>query len=178
MGIGKRHRNIREIFLEHYQSMLLRRRAGAQEHRSELSESIKNDEKRDRRKLPQETEQAIVKSLGSGASISETAREHEVSKSVVHKLKKQGAKPKPAKATSSGTLTISPFAPAPVRLEKQKNSEAVTSDPINEWIATMWRTYRGETVTPDLFKTFIGDALEAPATLSVMFEAFEAFKHE
>jgi transposase-like protein len=68
----------------------------AENERSELSESIKNDEKRDRRKLPEETKQAIVDSLESGASISETAREHEVSKSVVHKLKKeQDAKPEP-----------------------------------------------------------------------------------
>jgi hypothetical protein len=69
--------------------------SAAENDRSELSESIKNDEKRDRRKLPEETEQAIVKSLDSGASISETARKHEVSKSVVHKLKNEGATPKP-----------------------------------------------------------------------------------
>ena len=53
----------------------------AENERSELHTQLRTThEKSDRRKLPQETEQAIVKSLDFGASISETAREHEVSK--------------------------------------------------------------------------------------------------
>ena len=136
----------------------------AENERSELHTQLRTThEKSDRRKLPQETEQAIVKSLDFGASISETAREHEVSKSVVHQLKKQ-QEAQPAKATT---------AEAPKSAKK-----GATSDPVNEWIAQTWESYGHKTMTSDRFKYFKIDVLEAPATTSVMFHALEAFKFE
>ena len=126
----------------------------AENERSELHTQLRTThEKSDRRKLPQETEQAIVKSLDFGASI----------KSVVHQLKKQ-QEAQPAKATT---------AEAPKSAKK-----GATSDPVNEWIAQTWESYGHKTMTSDRFKYFKIDVLEAPATTSVMFHALEAFKFE
>jgi transposase-like protein len=134
-------------------------RSDEKSDRSELSESIKNDEKRDRRKLSEETERAIVKSLDSGASISETARKHEVSKSVVHKLKKQ-QEAQPATTTTHETT---------------KGTTTKKSDPVEAKLAAMWKKYRDKKVTPDLFRQFVSDAVEVPGSVSIVKAALEEF---
>ena len=110
------------------------------------------------RVTPEKKEQ-IEKAHAEGKSKSEIAREVNVSRTAVQNVLK--AEPEPV-ATE-------------VKPKPQPKSEA---DPINKWIAKLWKAYKDKTVTPDLFKRFISDALEAPATKSVVSDALEAFKFE